>query len=238
MKKINTFIIEDEVEQQELTKQYLERYSKETGECIFNITCHTSPMEFLESYHNEAELIFLDIRMPGINGMDVAREIRKRDSLVTIVFITSLAQYAIDGYSVQAEDYILKPISYSEFNLKLYRILKNVSSKNGKYMTIILNSGIVKLPYTSIVYLETAFHNVLIHDNDGVVHKKHISMKEVEEELKDACFLRINSSYLVNLDYAKQIDHDTLILFDGTQLKISRPRVSEVGRVFTEYKKS
>lgn len=237
MKKINTFIVEDEIEQQKETTKFLNQFSKDTGECIFNITCYSSSLEFLETYHNDAELIFLDIRMPGINGMDVAKEIRKKDSLVTIVFITSLAQYAINGYEVQAEDYILKPIKYSEFKMKLFKIIRNVSSKDGKYMTIILSSGIVKLPYSNIVYLETSFHNVLIHDNDGVVHKKRVAMKEIEEELDDPSFLRINSSFLVNMDYCKSIDHDTMNLFDGTSLKISRPRIAEVTKVFSKYKK-
>ncbi len=237
MKLINTRIIEDETEQQEEIIRFLNEFSQETKECIFKIKSYSSPLEFLEEYQNEAELIFLDIRMPGINGMDVAKEIRKKDSLVTIVFITSLQQYAINGYEVNAEDYILKPIHYPEFKMKLFRIIKSVSSKDGSYMTIILNSGIVKIPYSSIVFVETSFHNVLIHDYDGATHKKHISMKEAEEELSAPNFLRINSSYLVNLDYCREIDHDSMILFDGTSLKISRPRITDVIGAFARYKK-
>ena len=200
MDMIKVVILEDDREQAELTESFLKQYAQ-TGNCLFDVKSFDSPLEFLETYRYDADLIFLDIRMPGMTGMDVAKEIRKKDDSVTLIFITSLTQYAIEGYSVNAEDYIIKPINYPEFQIKLN------------------------------------LHRLFFHDNEGFTYVQHQSMKDCEEEFKNTDFLRINSSYMVNLRYASNIQAGDMILNDGTRLKISRPRMNDVQKTFLEFKK-
>lgn len=237
MNLIKTIIVEDDREQADVTKAMLERFSKESGEFLFDVSWFDSPMDFLESYRFDADIIFLDIKMPGINGMDVAREIRKNDSDVTLVFITSLAQYAIEGYSVQAEDYVLKPLSYPEFKIKMLRAMSVINIRSGRSILFKNNNVVVKVSLDNITYIETNLHQLIYHVNDGSLYYRHESMKECEEFLKGTDFLRINSSYLVNLRYAKKIEKGDLVLYDGTCLKISRPRMNDVNARFLEYLK-
>jgi DNA-binding LytR/AlgR family response regulator len=89
----------------------------------------------------------------------------------------------------------------------------------------------------SITYIETDLHRLIFHDNESFTYVKHQSMKECEEEFKDTDFLRINSSYLVNLRYANNIQGGDMILSDGTRLKISRPRMNQVVKTFLDFKK-
>ncbi len=237
MNLIKTIIVEDEKEQAEVTKSMLEQLSKETEKYLFNITIFSTPMEFLESYKFDADIIFLDIKMPGINGMDVAKEIRKNDQDVTLIFITSLAQYAIEGYSVQAEDYVLKPLSYPEFKIKMLRALSVVNIRSGRSILFENNNVTIKVSLDNISYIETDHHKLMYHVNDGSVYYRHEPMKDCEDFLKGTDFLRINSSYLVNLKYAQKIEKMDLVLNDGTRLKISRPRMNEVNAKFLEYLK-
>ena len=237
MRSIKTAIVEDEKKQQEITTAFLKKFEDESKVCHFQIDTYLSSLEFLEHYPDDVELLFLDIRMPGISGMDIAREIRQKDPLVMIVFITSLGQYAIDGYSVGAFDYMLKPLQYPEFKIKLFRIVNHVVSKETDYLMISTVDSVIKIPVNQIVYIETQLHNVLIHDNDLHVYKKHASMKEVEEQLSQEMFCRINSSYIVNLSYCASIEKEEMILIDGSSLKISRPRSRSVYNAFREYRK-
>jgi two-component system response regulator LytT len=237
MQIIKTIILEDEAAQQKQTEEFLQKFSAENGNVSFDVSAFSAPMEFLETYRYDADLIFLDIRMPGISGMDVAKEIRKNDSGVTIVFITSLAQYAIEGYSVQAEDYILKPLKYSEFKLKMTRIIPKIDSSSGKTITFASEKGIFKLNSDDITFIETMRHNLDYHTNDKKVYRRHLSMRECEKELEDYHFLRINQAYLVNLAYADSIVKGSMILKSGEELKISRPRMSSVLKTFEEYSK-
>ncbi len=236
MDMIRVVILEDDQTQVDLTKKFLEQYSQ-TENCVFHVQSYNSPLEFLETYEYDADLIFLDIRMPGLTGMAVAREIRKKDESVTIIFITSLTQYAIEGYEVNAEDYIVKPINYPEFKIKLNRCLSRITLKNSRTVTFVTNDSIIKLSMDSITYIETDLHRLIFHDNESFTYVKHQSMKECEEEFKDTDFLRINSSYLVNLRYANNIQGGDMILSDGTRLKISRPRMNQVVKAFLDFKK-
>ena len=116
---LKIIILEDEKPQLDQLTGYLERYQAEHPEFAFTLEAYERGIALLDSYQRDADLIFLDIRVPDMPGMEVARHIRKVDGNVMIVFVTSLTQYALDGYSVQAFDYILKPIHYASFSAKL-----------------------------------------------------------------------------------------------------------------------
>ena len=234
MNLIKAIIVEDDIEQTNCTKLFLENYAKENKQILFDIHIYHSPIEFIETYEYDADLLFLDIRMPGMSGMEVAKEIRKKDDSVTIIFITSLAQYAIEGYSVGAEDYILKPIQYEEFKIKMTRILSHISLRSSKYLTFITEESISKVSIDNIMYIETDIHRLIFHDNEGFTYIRHQSMKQCEEEFKNTDFFRINSSFLVNFRYANRIENSDMILIDGSKLKISRPRLRQVIDRFTK----
>ena len=128
---INIAIVEDDVGAAEELKQLLADFLSKK-ECAFEIRHFPTADRFLFDYHHEYDLVFLDIEMPGTNGMDAAREIRKTDQTVSIVFVTNMAHFATAGYSVNASDYILKPINRYEFNMKMVRIFNRLCRSDGQ----------------------------------------------------------------------------------------------------------
>ena len=121
-------------------RECLNHYSEEKG-VNFNIKVYQNGIDLLVGYRSDYDIIFLDVDMPDINGFQTARRIRELDECVILVFVTNLAQYAIEGYKYHAADYIVKPLKYHTFALKMHMILKHcqthqqtsifVKTKNG-----------------------------------------------------------------------------------------------------------
>ena len=111
-------IVEDEAAVREQLAGYVQRYTRQYG-TPFEVTEFADGMEILENYRPQFDIIFLDVEMKHLDGMETARRIRERDGGVLIVFITNMAQYAIRGYAVGALDYVLKPVPYFAFSQQL-----------------------------------------------------------------------------------------------------------------------
>ena len=122
-------LVDDDAEIRSLLRAYVQRYNTEYGTAISTYD-FTRGSDLLHNYERGVfDVIFLDIEMPGINGMETATQIRRIDDAVALVFVTHLAQFAVQGYEVQASDYIIKPLSYFDFAMKITRILKTIEGK-------------------------------------------------------------------------------------------------------------
>ena len=115
-------IVEDEKQAADLLASYLERYGSE-NEISFNVVHYSDAEAFLTDFRCQFDMVFMDIEMPCIDGMNAAHRLRKIDDMVALVFVTNLARYAINGYEVEALDYVLKPLSYEAFSLKIRKII-------------------------------------------------------------------------------------------------------------------
>lgn len=119
---VHIALVEDDVKAAETIQKYLDRYEAE-NQIKFDVTTFSNAIPLLENYTADYDIIFMDIRMPYMNGMDAAHRLRAIDSKVILIFITSLTQYAVAGYEVEALDYIVKPVNYYDFALKLARAI-------------------------------------------------------------------------------------------------------------------
>ena len=124
-------IVEDEQEYAEQLQTFLTQYEEEHS-TKFKVTVFGDGAEILDGYEPIYDLILLDIEMPKVNGMDAADQIRKMDNDVVMMFITNVASYAIRGYEVGALDYVMKPITYYGFSMRLARALKRVQQREEK----------------------------------------------------------------------------------------------------------
>lgn len=123
-------LVDDDAEICSLLRAYVQRYNTEYGTSISTYD-FTRGSDLLHNYERGVfDVIFLDIELPGINGMETATQIRRIDDAVALVFVTHLAQFAVQGYEVQASDYIIKPLSYFDFAMKITRILKTIEGEN------------------------------------------------------------------------------------------------------------
>ena len=226
-------IVEDEENYRNILCEYLERYEQETGEKI-HLSIFTDGDEIVENYMAEYDMILMDIEMQFMNGMDAARKIREIDTAVVIIFITNMAQYAIQGYEVDALDYILKPISYFAFSQRIQRAIGRMKKREEHYINIVSKNGVNKVPVSDIGWIESEGHRLFYHTKEHVYESTLNSMKEMEQELKKYNFFRCNKGYLVNLAHVKAIRDGWAILTNG-QVMISRTKKTEFQKALTTY---
>lgn len=219
---IRVAIVEDEESAKERLIFCLEGFSKKEG-LEMHISHFPSGSAFVEAFSCQFDIVFMDIETPGINGMDAAKIMRKQDPEVILIFVTNLAQMALEGYAVDAMDFIVKPVEPAHFNMKMERVLSRCRSLSGKSIALSLTEGeMVIVPQKDILYVETDGHYVLVHTNQGV-KKVYATLKEVEGKLGDSLtFVRCNRSFLVNLQYLERIEKD-ICYVHGEALPISRP---------------
>ena len=196
-------IVEDEAASAQLLEECLLRYQAETG-AEMTITCFPSAEALLRDYRGEFDLLFMDVDMPGINGIDASRRLREMDSRVVLIFVTNLAQYAIYGYEVDALDYILKPVNY-------YAL-----------MMLPCEGGVRYLNSTEICYVEVQGHELIYHTASGERLRTSGALKQAEAKLGGG-FFRCNYCYLVNFSYVTKVSGN-LVTVGGEDLQISRNR--------------
>lgn len=215
-----------------LTK-LIEQYAIETNKEI-KITPYYDGMELIENYDPSIDLIFLDIQMKFVNGLRTAEHIRKMDETVSIIFLTTLTQYSLEGYQYQATNYIIKPIKYIRLKAELDQWLKRHQKDNNPSIVITNTTGKYKIFLKSLSYIETFNRNLLLHtEEENIICYKN--MKEMERELEGKGFARCHTSYLVNLTYIKHINKLEITLITGEMLPISQPKRKEFTKRLTEY---
>ena len=202
-------------------EQYIGQYGRESGRA-FHITRFENGEDLVEQYRPEFDLLLLDVEMPFMDGMTAAGYVRRMDPEVVIVFVTNLAQYAIQGYSVNALDYILKPISYFSFSQRLGRALGYVRRREADYITVPVKGGVVKLEVDGIYYAERLGRHLMVHTRTGA-HSSTATLQQLEEGLAGRGFARCNKGYLVNLEHVDGIQ-DGCAVVHGDRLLISRGR--------------
>ena len=219
---IHVAIVEDEEHPAQLLQHYLDRFSEENN-IVFQTVHFSSPVLLLERYRADWDIIFMDIDMPDINGMEAARRLRLLDQKVILIFVTNLAQYALQGYEVSAMDYLLKPVQYYSFALRLSKAIWKLDDLNEASLNVFAEIGSVRIKIHDIRFMEVQGHMVTYHTYDGTYYD-FTSLSKREQELAGKGFSRCSNRYLVNLKYVKSIKGYTLYLHDGTELKISQPR--------------
>ena len=229
---IRLIIAEDDPQCYAQLEQFLSDYSRETGQA-FRITHYDNGEDLVEHYKPEYDLLLLDVDMPFIDGMTAAGHIRRVDPEVVIVFVTSLAQYAIQGYSVNALDYILKPLSYFSFSQRLTRVLRHIRSKTDSYVTVAVKGGTLKLNVEDIYYIERLGHQLMLHTRDGI-QAASTSIQDMEELLEGRGFFRCHKGYLVNLAHVSGIQ-DGCAVVHGDRLIISRGRRNDFLAALADY---
>lgn len=231
--KFDIAIIDDEPREREHLRYMLEKYfagSRDTCE----IKTYTSAEAFCEGYHADTDIVFFDIDMPGMNGMEAARFIRERDNKVVIVFVTKMMQFAIEGYTVQAFDFIVKPINEGSFVIKFDRILNMVRKVSDEAMvTLNVVGGKKRVFVREIIYVEVRNHYLTYHMSDGEYVVRG-TMGEAEKLLSGYHFGRCNACYLVNMKHISDFRGDW-ITAGGDKLKISQSKKQEFLGEFAKY---
>jgi DNA-binding LytR/AlgR family response regulator len=214
-------IIEDNPRDLEQILGFLTHYQQEHN-LTFSVISFKDPMKFLSEYRPDYDLIFMDIELPPFNGIDIARRLRETDPVVALVFITNMEQCAVNGYEVDALDFVVKPINYYRFSSMMGKALRSFRRRSEKEIVIRSSSKIARLPISQIFYVEIRDHLLIYHSTQGNLEAWG-KLSDLEKELLDFDFVRCSSSYLVNLRHIISVDGDTVNIA-GDRLPISQRR--------------
>lgn len=214
-------IVEDEPADLEQLTQCLRQYGEEQ-EDRFSVKSFSNPADFLNTYRSDFDLIFMDIELPLFNGVEVARQLREVDSAVTLVFITNMEQYAVNGYEVDAIDFVVKPINYYRFSSMMRKAMRHIARRAEKEVLVQSAGNITRLRASQIFYIEIRDHLLIYHTDQGKFESWG-KLADAEADLSPHGFIRCSSSHLVNLRHVISVDGSGVNVA-GTTLPVSQRR--------------
>ncbi|MFV0451978.1 MAG: LytR/AlgR family response regulator transcription factor [Propioniciclava sp.] len=219
---IRVGIVDDHAPSRATLRALLARYSQENS-ALFAITEFTDGADLIASYRPEFDILLLDVEMPLVDGFDAAHRVREVDPKVIIIFVTNLAQFAIKGYEVAAQSYLVKPVRYFAFAGEISRALSRIRESAPKVVVVNVGGTLTRMDTSQIVYVESAKHRITFHLFDGEFSFSS-TLKSVEELLDGKGFYRSNNCYLVNMSHVESVEQTACTMADGSVLAVSRPR--------------
>ena len=225
-------LVDDEYESSEILSRHIETYAREYN-ALFNTTRFKNGLNFIEEYTPEYDIVFMDIDMPHMNGLETASKLREKDPSVALVFVTFLAKYATQGYKYDALDYMVKPISYASFRITMNRAMQRCARKKRETVILPSSEGDICIELICLNYVEITSHSITYHTTQGN-YTAYGTMRSIEKLLPPSQFSKCNRCYLVNLRSVTRIQGNTLFIGDE-ELEISRPRKQEFLAALHEY---
>ncbi|MGM9592999.1 MAG: LytR/AlgR family response regulator transcription factor [Candidatus Onthomonas sp.] len=212
-------VLDDNPSDAQRLVDYLEQYQREHG-LTFQTDTFLASLDFLEEYRGGYDVIFLDIEMPGSDGLEVAHEIRSKDESVGILFITNMAQYAIRGYEVDAVDFMVKPVGYHNFAQKLQKAIRFAKKRDQRFLLLSSKDGLCRIGASEILYIEKDKNYLVYHTRRGSFRELG-SIQGAREKLERLPFSECTSGCLVNLSYVDRVGKES-VLVNTEELPLSR----------------
>lgn len=229
-------VCDDNQEELHRVASLLEDYQEEKTVSI-NLRLFGSSVELASIAQQENfDLYLLDVLMPALNGMELAREIRAFNTAVPILFLTSSPEFAVESYTVHAANYLLKPVSRESLFSALNDISAQQKADRKNYIIVKSNIGVRKILLSQLVYVEAQDRRVIYHlQNGGQVDCIARFSAIAGELLKNIEFIQPHRSYLVNMSYINIIGTMDMELQDHTVLPLAQRRVAEIKEYYLAY---
>lgn len=230
---IKIAVVDDEEKERNIVTSYIERYYNGDRQ-KYDVTLFERAETFLVNYKSDYDVVFMDIELPGMDGMQASEELRKIDPVVTLIFITNMAQFAVKGYSVNAMDFVVKPLSYYDFSLKMKRAETAVASREGTDIVVSERYKITRISSKDLLYAEVKGHYLYYHTQEGI-YCGYGKISTLESQLEGLGFMRCNNCYLINQRFIKSVTGFIVTMVNGDELTVSRSRKKQFMDELTEW---
>ncbi len=226
-------ICDDSSEERASLNALVQEWSQQSGADV-SVSEFPDAEAFLFEYEDlKPDVVLLDIEMPGMNGVELAKRLREGNKLIQIIFITGFSEYIAEGYEVAALHYLLKPVSREKLFSTLNRALEKQESDGRK---IVLENSVetVLLPINEIRYIEVNKNYITVYAEGSYTVKR--TLKEIETEL-DERFLRVGRSYIVNMLFISRVTRTEVFLRGGESVPLPRGAYETVNRAIINLKR-
>lgn len=231
--KLKIAICDDDNAQRKYLSDLADAWAKRNRHLI-RIKQYADAKSFLFDYSEEKDfdILLLDIEMPGMNGIELARSIRHDNTTVQIVFITGYYEYFSDGFDVSALHYLLKPTDEEKLRAVLNKAVENLAYRQ---RSVLLNTsdGDIKVSLADILYIESENVYVIIHTVRGV-YRTRTTLGSFSEQL-DETFFKVHRSFIASLKYIKKITRTELTMVNDEVIPISRKLYNDVHAALIKY---
>jgi len=233
---MDVVICEDTEKDADSLRLFIERYFKEIN-CRSEIFVYKSGDSMLKDFAagkiNDVKIAFLDIYMPGTNGIDTARKIRETDKDMVIVFTTTSRDHGLDGYSVYALQYLVKPVNYPVVKDVLGKCTEKYT-QSLRYIEVLSERLTVRIYIKDIMYIESFDTSLYIHTVKEKI-KTFLPLSEIEKQLENSTFLRTQRSFIVNMRYIDDVTANDFILENGKAVPIRRSDKPAIKQAYRDY---
>jgi len=229
---------DDQAGLEKIAKTVREFIDSQTSAHEFALNTFTCGSDLLDCIKGKAhfDLLILDIIMPGLNGIELAAEIRGTNKDCKIIFLTSSPEFAVNSYKVNALDYLLKPYQNDEVKALLSKVLASMQEENLKSIVIKGKTGLHRIWIQTIDYVESVKHTLNFHLRGGDIAVCYAKMTEFQDILlSDHRFIRCHQSFLVNMNCVAKVTEKYFVLSDKSMIPISRTIYPQVKKSYIDY---
>ena len=221
------------IDDEPLALDIIEKFCHRLGNV--DLKTFSNPTEGMECIHSsQPDIVFLDIEMDGIDGITIAAQLPEN---TCFIFTTAYLKYALDGFDLDAVDYLHKPFSYNRFQTAFSKALRRIGSKqlqsSSQCITVKQDYNDISIPLDDILYIEAIAGYSKIHCISGPCVTSRILLKNLYAMLPDDIFLRIHRSFIVSKLKIKSFNKQEVIISNGTALPIGRQYSSDFSKLMT-----
>lgn len=231
-------ICDDKKEEITSTQALIGKFSERYPELPVQASYFSNPYDLLEALEKNGgyDLYLLDIIMPHMSGIELAEKIRKRGERAKLIFLTASREYGIEAIGMKASGYLIKPIQEQVFFDTILSVIEELAPENNPSIMVKTKLGLTRVQVTELVLIESFNHVRELTLRSGDRLETAVSLSELEELLQSAsCFISPHRAYLVNMEYIRGINNNSILMTNGRQVPVSRKLYGEIKLAYLEY---
>lgn len=228
-------ICDDIQKDMETIRTALDTYAMAHPEYHVEIDEYNAAADVLHRMEEEAyDIALMDICMPGVSGTDAAEEMLAKNPEMSVIFLTTSDEYAVEAFAMNATHYLLKPFTQEQFDAALDRAIKKTEDQ--VLLSLDCVNGLYRVRINEMVSIESQDHYLLLVLSSGETLRLRMKLSQMFEEIqKYPEFIKVGASYVINYDFVRSISGNSIEMQGGVKIPIPRRRVEEVQRAYMEY---